>query len=326
MLTDQDFIDWMTSKGIIVTDPKAKEPFSPIIYNSILNGQLIAPTVMALLNKSGKLRASAEIKAELKNLPTDQKFATKTYNWDVLQRALKLLGYELKEDTKSLIIAGVTDEIVKLLLNIRELEDVVETRGSSRKAKEAKHRARLGPDGALFLDSLESGKPLDQTSCLLEFLLVSMSQSFGLKPKQSAVLMTRNGRYLAKILCKGLRKSFVPVLEWLDNLSSNINHLSSLMIKEKNNESIDVMCEALSPGLLSKNESVVSKVTELLTNFGKLDLMRSQIWTWFQSDNSCLNSAIVAYGRFPDLAGNLTELIFSFSKNQLEGLLRVLLP
>jgi hypothetical protein len=326
MLTDPNFLEWLLSRNITVSDPTAKEPFNPASYNSILNGLLISPIVMELLNKSGKLRASAEIKAELKNLATDQKFTTKTRNWDVIQRALKLLGYELREDSKSLIIAGVTDEIVRVLWSIKELEERVSTRGSSRKAKEPKHRARQGPDGALFLDSLESGKQLNQTTCLLEFLLVSMSQSFGLKPKQAAVLMTRNGHYLAKILCKGLRKQFVPVLEWLDALSTHSEHLTALMIKEKNNESLDVICEALSPGLLSKSESVVLKVTELLTILGKLEPMRSQIWEWFQSERSCLNSAIVAYGRYPDLGGQLTQLIFSFSKNQLEGLLRDLLP
>jgi hypothetical protein len=189
----------------------------------------------------------------------------------------------------------------------------------------AQRKVRLGPDGALFLESVNPEQPLLETSYCLEFLLVALSKSFNLKPKQAAVLMTRKGRYLAKVLCKGLRQQFEPIEKWLDVLIGNAAHLCGLMIKEKDNEAVSIVCDVLQPGLLSQSQAVVSKVVELLTYLAKASKLRSETWEWFKTEPTCIKSVIVAYGRYPELGEQLTTLIFSFSGDQLDIVLRELL-
>jgi hypothetical protein len=324
MLTDPDFLTWLQARSIVVVNPASKDPFDSVTYNSVINGKLIAAIILELLDKASSPTAHLEIKGQLKNLPSDTKFLTKAHNWEVLHKAMQLLGLEIKEETKAMVAAGVTEEIVKVLCAVRELDDQVSLRGSNVKAHH--HKIKLGPDGALFLESVNSGQHLQDTTYVLEFLLVSMSRAFCLKPKQAAVLMTRNGLYLAKVMCKGLRKQFIPVIEWLDCMLVHAEHLCFLIGKEIHNDAVSMVCELMLPGLLSKNEAVVAKLSEVFLSLIKTKGLSNQVRLWFNNERTCLNSCVVAYGRYPALADKLKELIFSFSQHQVESLLREQLP
>mmetsp|Transcript_1654 Transcript_1654/g.3559 ORF Transcript_1654/g.3559 Transcript_1654/m.3559 type:complete len:1208 (+) Transcript_1654:686-4309(+) len=326
MLTDADFLTWLQSRSIKVPKPKTQDPFDDSTYNSIVNGTIIASIILELLDKAPYIGASADIKAKLKAMPADTKFVTKSKNWEVLNKAMHLLGLEISEEARAMIIAGVTEEIVKMLWAIRELDDKVSTRGSLTNHKDPQHKIRLGPDGALFLDSVEGGKLLPETTYCLEFLLVSMSRAFSIKPKQAAILLTRNGRYLAKILCKGLRKQFIPIIEWLDAMKTHSSHLKGLLVNERRNNAVPFVCDALLPGLLSKNEGVVGKVSELLTLISSEEEIRNETWQWFKDERTCINSAIVAYSRYPGLSQKIIDLLFSFGKLRMECMLKELLP
>lgn len=326
MLSDPNFSAWLQARNINITNPVSESPFDYATYNGIVNGTLIAPVLLEFLDKSPSIGASHKLKARLKSLQTDTTFATKTRNWGVLQRTMLQLGYSLGEETKAMVVAGVTDEIVKVLQAIRELEVKVSARGTLKSERSVKPKIRVGPDGALFLESVAATQPLAQTTYCLEFLLVSMSKAFYIKPKQAAVLMTRSGHFLSKILKNGLRKQFVPVIEWISAMIEQSQHLCTLMAAEQSNGAIPFVFQTLLPGFQSKNEDVVRRVSELFTKIAKNEGVKADSWEWFKGDPTCLRTAVAAFGRRPSLLGCVVDMMFGFGDLNLECMLKQMLP
>lgn len=73
-------------------------------------------------------------------------------------------------------------------------------------------KVRVGPDGALFIESIDAEKPLEKSDSCLEFLLISFCKHFALKPKQAAGLLTQGGKYLTHVIAKGLRGKHQPIV------------------------------------------------------------------------------------------------------------------
>ena len=130
-------------------------------------------------------------------------------------------------------------------------------------------RACAGPDGALFIESIEPSKALTATKSCLEFLIVSFSHHFLLKPKQAAGLMTQGGKYLARILVKGLKGQYQPVLSWYQGVFSALKHLITLIVKEQVNGSIALILSTLRPGLLSRHLETVQWTCRVFLRLGK---------------------------------------------------------
>ena len=130
-------------------------------------------------------------------------------------------------------------------------------------------RARAGPDGALFIESIAPSKALTATKSCLEFLIVSFSHHFGLKPKQAAGLMTQGGKYLAHILVKGLKGQYEPVVSWYQAVFSALKHLLTLIIKEEVNGSVSLILSTLRPGLLSRNLEAAQWTCRVFARLGK---------------------------------------------------------
>jgi len=56
---------------------------------------------------------------------------------------------------------------------------------------------------------------------MLEFSILSICQRFKMNPKQAAGLLSNNFKLLAQIIIKGLKKDFVPILEWYSDFFMN---------------------------------------------------------------------------------------------------------
>jgi hypothetical protein len=130
-------------------------------------------------------------------------------------------------------------------------------------------RARAGPDGALFIESIAPSKALTSTKSCLEFLIISFSHHFQLKPKQAAGLLTQGGKYLAHIIVKGLKGQYEPVVAWYQAIFSALKHLFALIIKEETNGSIALILSTLRPGLLSKHVETTLWTCRVLYSLGK---------------------------------------------------------
>jgi hypothetical protein len=130
-------------------------------------------------------------------------------------------------------------------------------------------RARAGPDGALFIESIAPSKALTATKSCLEFLIVSFSHHFGLKPKQAAGLMTQGGKYLAHIIVKGLKGQYEPVVAWYQAIFAALKHLFALIVKEEVNGSIALILSTLRPGLLSKHVETTLWTCRVFSRLGK---------------------------------------------------------
>ena len=199
---------------------------------------------------------------------------------------------------------------------MQEETDSVSGHGRSKVAK-----ARAGPDGALFIESIDSSKPLNSTATCLEFLLVSFSQHFGLKPKQAAGLLTQGGKYLAHIIAKGLRGQYEPVVAWYQAVFGNLKHLLALILKEEVNGSINLILSTLRPGFLSRSLEAAQWTCRI---FSKLAVdfqernMSKVAWEvrarqWFASEGGGVDACITACRRFgPDVKSSAISVLVQY--------------
>jgi hypothetical protein len=132
--------------------------------------------------------------------------AAKLFNWNVVKNALDAYGYRLKDDEKSLIVAGDQQLIVDLLANIRE---TTKRLGLSRPrlirqmTSEKSVIRTVEPKGTrlssifttcilnnvlkkrpLDILTLKVDKPIEEVTSCLEFLLVTLSRALKTEPKQ----------------------------------------------------------------------------------------------------------------------------------------------
>lgn len=65
------------------------------------------------------------------------------------------------------------------------------------------------------LIKLDVNKPLGELESSFEFILVTLSKAFKMKPQQAAALLTNTNQYLITVCIKGVKgASYDPVLEW----------------------------------------------------------------------------------------------------------------
>lgn len=156
----------------------------------------------------------------------------------------------------------------------------------------------MGPDGSIFIESIDSNKPLRYSETCLEYLLISFCQNFQLLPKQAAGLLTQNGKYLTQIITKGLRGKFDPIIGWYKQLQGNIDRLLQLLEQEMQNESVELLMSSLCPGLYAKSLEVVLETVEILYIIGnrvKGRLIWEKIQAWFKEDGGGTSGCMAAY-------------------------------
>ena len=108
------------------------------------------------------------------------------------------------------------------------------------------------------ISSVMIDTPLNEVDNSLEFIVVTLSRAFDLKPMQSTALLTNKSQYLLAACVKGFKNGrFDPVLVWYDLLNENIQNLCELVASEFktfNDQSSTIkMLDILSSGFCSFN-------------------------------------------------------------------------
>ena len=288
--------------------------------------------------------------------------AAKLYNWNVITKALDAYDVHEEDDVKNLIVAGDLQLLVELLEQIRKKEgefsgsapegnedeekEMVQQRpvaSSTRGGKSAKTRDKqsivllfafriitiLGKSVVDIANSDINKQPDDIDNCL-EFILVTMSRAFNLKPKQAAGLLTDSNKYLSHILVKGLKGDFAPVTAWLSDVYELAETFSSLIKVEEDANSMHMVLNAFKGGLYSKDSEVTTWTMKI---FSKLmidlyvDGTLKQAWEWYISVDGGLDGTVYALQRHTGLEeicldlminigrGNLYELFTNYYKN-----------
>jgi len=132
------------------------------------------------------------------------------------------------------------------------------------------------------LDSLNLARPLAETESCLEFLLISLCGSLGLKPKQAVGLLAHELQYLKKVLARGLKGDFTPVQGWYQALYADSERLSWLL--QQRPEELNTTLTVLGQGLVSADLPVRQWTCKLLSKqsfeLEELGLMEP-LWRWF---------------------------------------------
>ncbi|CAG9312103.1 unnamed protein product [Blepharisma stoltei] len=198
-----------------------------------------------------------------------------------------------------------------------KLPDIKNSRAESKAPKPKK--ARAGPDGALFIESIDAERALDKSETCLEFLLTSFCKHFQLKPKQAAGLLTQGGKYLAHVIAKGLRGKHNPIVTWYQSIYANIRHLVKLIAQEEANGSINLILSSLKSGFISKHIETALWCCRLFAKLGSDFLeydMLPAAWDWFVSDGGGIEGCLLACKRYgPDIKSQVVSVFVQFARN-----------
>ena len=89
----------------------------------------------------------------------------KVHNWRIIAAALVQLEIKISFETVTLIIAGETELIVKVIKYLYKAEQqLLSPKISSRKlGTRSLKKTKVGPDGALYIETVDKRKPLTQS-------------------------------------------------------------------------------------------------------------------------------------------------------------------
>ena len=216
----------------------------------------------------------------------------------------------MPDSTKSLVLNGDKDAKIETIENIYKHSKIVPFSFKSKGKK-----PKIAADGALYIESLDSKRNLQDTDSCLEFLLLSFCQSFEISPKKAAGLLIQNNKYLAHLIVKGLRGDHYPIFQWYSSLLLNFDKLLSLIQNEIAKGSINLILSAVKPGLLSKNVKTVELTTEVIFFIiQRLNNENPLLFEWFCKEG--LEACVVSIGRLKDSIGDFIAKIFLAFKNQ----------
>jgi hypothetical protein len=119
--------------------------------------------------------------------------------------------------------------------------------------------------------TLQIDRPLADSNNSLEFLLMTLSRSFELTPRQAAALLTDSNQYLVTACVKGVKGGyFQPIINWYqeihDNLWTLIELLQAELAKFNDVRSIQKVLATVASGLYSSNSEVVRMTLRTLTD------------------------------------------------------------
>lgn len=299
MIISEGLAYFLKTTGIVDTISDTKNFFIPDDdFERFQSGQLMIPMIKHLS------KVSPEPVYSLETLKNVKGSSAKIYNWKVIFKALNQLDVKIEADSKSMIISGDKEIIVELLENIYK-----QYLKLSSPPKVKGRKPKLGADGALYIESLDPRRSLQETGSCLEFLIISFCQSFDLVPKKAAGLLTQGNKYLAHVIVKGLRGETSPIHLWYDSLISNIDKLSTLIQYEIPKGSINLILSALKPGLLSKNLLTVEKTAHIVALiYQKFNNQLDILWDWINKDG--IEAFVIALKRFSDSIGDNASKIF----------------
>jgi len=221
---------------------------------------------------------------EINSLKNTTSSAARLYNWNILIKVMEMVGIEIDSDMKALIVAGDRGMVVEVIRLIYQAESTMtEPSVESTELKPPKRRKnKLNQEGALLLENVETNIHLFQTENCLEFLIVSFCKYFKIQPKQAAGLLADSGNYLSQLIIRGLKGSYEPILEWLEGIQDNAEHLSMLVANEAESGSINLVFSSLKSGLSSKDWRIVAGTCEVMSSLHRNLLNYHEVlFEWF---------------------------------------------
>ena len=137
-------------------------------------------------------------------------------------------------------------------------------------------------------------------------------------------LLSNGCHYLAHVVIKGLKGSFIPIESWVNELIKNVNFLVRFVITDKTDKVLTFIYQANKPGLVSKSIDVSRLSLQFFSSFMKIlsqNNFSNASWDWFMSENSGLNACLNCINMQEDLEKSVIDTIMEYSKfNTFESL------
>mmetsp|Transcript_13488 Transcript_13488/g.25380 ORF Transcript_13488/g.25380 Transcript_13488/m.25380 type:complete len:1523 (+) Transcript_13488:11-4579(+) len=296
--------EWLVSSNLIPKGKPASEGnflIDQATTKDFENGVRFGPVIKLLYEA-----VHATPKGNLDSLKKVTGVAAKAYNWKVISEELEHLGVSLPQEAKAAAMSGNANILRDLLTAIYEVHnDAMQSRFGN-----TKDRLSTIP---------EEEKDLRQVETCQEFFLVSLCQSFSLKPNQVYGLLADNRKFLGRIVAKGLKGDLDPVVAWVQQIYTNIDTLTSLMSTET--EGINLTFKVLELGLSSRSTEVVQWCCRILSRLGiecVYSGLSANAWEWFTTPQGGFDLTMMAIQRdSAEIFPYAIELLLNFSQNNL---------
>ena len=237
--------------------------------------------------------------------------ASRLHNWNMLIGPLLSLNIPIDSDTKALIVSGDRPTLISVLETLMFSLD--------KKIKRPSKIEKAPVESGLHLDGIDEDSSLEDANTFLEFLIISFCQSFSLTPRVSAGLLVQKVEYLSKVIIKGLKGLYQPVLCWYEIIQNNITNIFELC--DKDQSSVQLLFTCLRPGISSTNLQVRKKASEVIQSVqSRFKSYDSLCWDWFIAQTIMINECFEIIDSKVDNYQSFFNLLFNFSKKNLNEL------
>jgi len=137
------------------------------------------------------------------------------------------------------------------------------------------------------------GKDIGDCGPFLEYVIVSISRSFALKPSQTLTLLADNFKFFSLLLIKGQKNDFANVLRWTREVRNDLQHFHP---KFTNAKDMQYFLQLIKYGIISQNESVsVACLQILLELHDKVQNLHELMSDFFEQQNGAIMLCLKAY-------------------------------
>ena len=137
------------------------------------------------------------------------------------------------------------------------------------------------------INSINITTPYSQCQNPLEFIIISLSNSFNITPRQSIAILSNNRKYLNNLCINGIKGDYTAIASWLTVIKTNIDSFINILTKYEDGSNIASAC--VGAALCSKHNEAVLLACDILLQFkNKLGCD----WSWFANEG--LDSFIFA--------------------------------
>ena len=226
---------------------------------------------------------------KLQTLKVNSSSQARLYNWNILAQELEMFDIYMSNEEKRDIVQGDHQAVINLLIQMKEVlhgdVDMTMIVNKTREADKENDGNHIGdenpennqnaqevkknkiPKAAIDINKIQTEKQPNECSSWVEFILLTLSQSLKLTPKQAAAFLAKENQYLNEAWVKGLKNGYEPMIDWYQTVYGSSRHLSNL-IKEEIEDSSSVLflvMNTLKCGLKSKSDTIVEWTVKLLS-------------------------------------------------------------
>jgi hypothetical protein len=298
--------EWLLNLSLIPggkQTPEGNYTLDPATTKDFENGLRLGPVIKHLYES---LYQAPPTSSNLDSLKRVTGLAAKAYNWKVISEELEKLGVSIPQEAKAAVISGNTSVVSDIL------RAVVDS------ANEA-IQSRLGNAKSRLTSITEEEKDLRQSESCQEFFIVSLCQSFSIKPNQVLGLLADNQKFLGRIVAKGLKGDLEPVVSWVQQVYSTIDTLANLLALDA--DGFELTFKVLQLGLASRSIDVVQWTCRILSRLGiecAYSGLSSQAWLWFTSPQGGFDLTMMATQRNQgEVFPYAVELLLNYAQNNL---------